>query len=131
MIGLSLPAWNLWLQYRRQIKKPLRAASIELAQKRMAALGERQMEAVEHSIANGYTGLFAPKSAKKIVSKLDADKAEMEALTQRARNIGFRDPLQGEDVISYRMLVARAEEKDYWNRRKGPTPISQLLKGAM
>lgn len=64
--GLDPGAWEQWSVYREKIKKPIRDASIEAAQKAMAKLGDRQAEAVEHSMANGYTGLFLPdrKTAK-------------------------------------------------------------------
>lgn len=58
--GLDPKAWDRWVEYRRGIKKPLREVSMESAQKQMAALGEMQMAAVEHTEANGWTGLRAP-----------------------------------------------------------------------
>lgn len=56
--GLDVAAWQRWAQYRAQIKKPLRQASIEAAQKALAKHGERQSTVVEQSIANGWQGLF-------------------------------------------------------------------------
>jgi hypothetical protein len=54
--GLDVAAWEQWQAYRK-----LKPKSFLAAQKKMAELGPLQMAAVEHSIANGYTGLFAPK----------------------------------------------------------------------
>lgn len=54
--GLDVAAWNQWQEYRK-----LKPKSFLAAQKKMVELGALQMAAVEHSIANGYTGLFAPK----------------------------------------------------------------------
>ena len=62
--GLDAEAWSRWLAYRQEIKKPLKSASLVPAQKEMAKLGNRQMAAVEHSMANGWTGLFAPDAKK-------------------------------------------------------------------
>lgn len=130
MFGLDIAAWDMWVSYRKAIKKPLRQASFALAQKRLAALGPQQMDAVEHSIANGYTGLFAPKSAQKLVRKMNSDASEMLELRVRAEKVGFRIPYDGEDVIAYRMMVARAENDYYWNqRRKGATSTAELLGG--
>ena len=62
--GLDQQAWDLWMQYRREIKKALKPVSIPSAQRAMAALGAGQMAAVEHTKANGWTGLRAPESVK-------------------------------------------------------------------
>jgi hypothetical protein len=68
--GLDIKAWAEWEAYRKSIKKPISLASRIRAQEQMAKLGDRQSEAVAHSIANGWTGLFAPD--KKIESKGDS-----------------------------------------------------------
>lgn len=62
--GLNTKAWYEWEDYRRKIRKPLKPESIPAAQRKLAAIGSeaKQAEAVEHSIANGYIGLFAPRS---------------------------------------------------------------------
>lgn len=60
--NLDQKAWLLWSEYRKEIKKPIKPASEKTAMKKMAELGEKQMEAVEYSIANGYQGLFTPRS---------------------------------------------------------------------
>jgi len=58
--GLDLNAWDRWISYRADIRKPLKQASIPAAQRKLAALGSDQAAAVENSIANGWTGLFTP-----------------------------------------------------------------------
>jgi hypothetical protein len=60
--GLDLKAWAAWVEYRSAIKKPIKPASMEAAAREMAALGSGQAAAVQHSIANSYQGLFAPKT---------------------------------------------------------------------
>lgn len=67
--GLNWGAWVRWLNYRSAIKKPIREASIEAAQKAMAKLGDQQLDAVEHSIASSYTGLFPPSGQKPVAKK--------------------------------------------------------------
>ena len=62
--GLNLEAWKQWIDYRKEIKKPLKPVSVKAAQKEMAKLGDDQIAAVEKSIANGWQGLFAPGKAK-------------------------------------------------------------------
>lgn len=56
--GLSPEAWEAWQGYRK-----LKKDSIPAAQRKLAKFGARQVEVVEHCIANGYKGLFAPTSA--------------------------------------------------------------------
>lgn len=67
--GLDLLAWERWVAYRSEIKKPIKPPSVDAAQKGMAALGADQMAAVEKSIANGWTGLFAPTGNQKVTPK--------------------------------------------------------------
>jgi hypothetical protein len=65
--GLDRAAWDTWLEYRRALKKPLREPSWCIAKRKMAELGKHQMAAVEHSIANGYQGLFAPRELQETI----------------------------------------------------------------
>jgi hypothetical protein len=130
MIGLNEEAWSAWLAYRKAIKKPLREFSWPLAQKRMAALGDLQMEAVNNSIANGYQGLFEPRKSKQDIDaekRKQREQIEMRELEARAVKVDFRSPIAGEDVGSYRALVERAETQVYYKRR-GLQPIGSLLK---
>lgn len=60
---LDFNAWNRWLDYRREIRKPLKPASIPAAQRKLAAMGPNQAQAVENSISNGWQGLFEPKES--------------------------------------------------------------------
>lgn len=57
--GLDLQAWGRWVAYRSEIKKPLRQMSIAAGQNQLSKHGDRQMQVVEQSIANGWQGLFA------------------------------------------------------------------------
>ncbi len=59
--GLDAVAWDRWLEYRRQIRKPLKPASIPAAQRKLAAFGADQSAVVEQSVANGWSGLFEVK----------------------------------------------------------------------
>jgi hypothetical protein len=71
--GLDHEAWAIWIDYRRAIRKPLQPASWPLAMKKMAAMGDDQMEAVENSIANGYQGLFAPNGKPDTTARLTVE----------------------------------------------------------
>lgn len=62
--GLDLQAWEQWVSYRKQLRKPLKQVSIPAAQKALAAFGSEQRATVERSIANGWTGLFVRDQKK-------------------------------------------------------------------
>ncbi len=64
--GLDVNAWEQWVAYRKQIRKPLKPASIPAAQRKLAAMGADQARAVEESIANGWQGVFPPKSQQSV-----------------------------------------------------------------
>jgi hypothetical protein len=59
--GLNVEAWEIWLDYRKKIKKKLHEVSWPLAQRKLARFGIDQMAVVEQSIENGWQGLFALK----------------------------------------------------------------------
>lgn len=59
--GLDLEVWRRWLAYRAQIRKPIKAASMTEAMKKLAAFGADQAAVVAQSIAQGWQGLFALK----------------------------------------------------------------------
>lgn len=61
-IGLDETAWARWVQYRRDIRKPIKPASMLAAQQKLAGFGPDQSAIVEQSIANGWQGLFEMKS---------------------------------------------------------------------
>lgn len=56
--GLDAVAWDVWFTYRREIRKPLKPASIPAAQRKLAAFGKDQSAVVDQSVAQGWTGLF-------------------------------------------------------------------------
>jgi hypothetical protein len=60
--GLDLQAWARWVEYRTEIRKPIKTVSREAAAQEMARLGDMQAAAVQNSIANGYQGLVPPKA---------------------------------------------------------------------
>lgn len=55
-------AWIRFVDYRKQIRKPLKPASILAAQRKLAAFGTDQAAVVEQTIANGWQGLFDLKT---------------------------------------------------------------------
>jgi hypothetical protein len=61
--GLDLQAWERWETYKREIRKPIKPASLLAAQRKLAGFGSDQAAVVEQSIAQGWTGLFALKES--------------------------------------------------------------------
>jgi len=55
---LDPEAWERWEKYRREIRKPIKPASVLAAQQKLAGFGADQAAVVENSIANSYQGLF-------------------------------------------------------------------------
>lgn len=135
VLGLNTEAWKLWVGYRKSIRKALKPASIELAQKKLASFGDQQMAAVENSIANGWTGLFPPpkeKAAFKQQLNTQRQDRDFEELKTRATRVGFRQPRENEDLLGYKTLVERAEHQAAMARLEKkasePTPILSLLR---
>jgi hypothetical protein len=58
-------AWNDWKQHRIELKKKLTPTSTRQQFKTLEAMGEdRAIAAINHSIGNGWTGIFEPASTK-------------------------------------------------------------------
>ena len=58
-------AWSEWIAYRRESKKPLKVVSQQKQLKQWADRGSaRFVAAINHSIAQGYQGLYEPKSGE-------------------------------------------------------------------
>lgn len=56
-------AWADWEQHRREKKKPLTPTSLKKQFGELAAMGEaRAIAALDHSIKNGWTGIFEPEA---------------------------------------------------------------------
>lgn len=62
--GVDADAWSRWLDYRKQIRKPLKQVSMPAAQRELAAFGSDQAAVVEQSVAHGWQGLFPLKTAR-------------------------------------------------------------------
>lgn len=56
--GLDPAAWERWVAYRQEIRKPIKSASIAAAQRALAKYGTQQAGVVEQSISQGWQGLF-------------------------------------------------------------------------
>ena len=63
-----LSSWGDWVLHRGEIKKPLTPTASKLALRKLEKLGhDRAVAAIQHSIANGWQGIFEPdgKASKK------------------------------------------------------------------
>lgn len=60
--NLEVETWERWFRYRSEIRKPIKAASMEAAMHKLAEFGKDQGAVVEQSIANGWQGLFPLKN---------------------------------------------------------------------
>lgn len=58
-------AWEDWIQHRKEKKKLLTPTSTKLQLQALEDMGvERAIKAIDHSIAQGYTGIFEPDQRK-------------------------------------------------------------------
>jgi len=57
-------AWSTWLRHRKEIGHPLTPTAMSRQLSKLKAMGEaRAIATIEHSVANGWQGLFEPKPA--------------------------------------------------------------------
>lgn len=63
--GLNQEAWSLWVDHRREIKKPIRPHALKDAAEELAKLGDQQLATVKRSRANGWQGLFPERTPPK------------------------------------------------------------------
>jgi hypothetical protein len=55
-------AWQSWIDYRKELKKPLKDATVTAQWKEFLVWGEaKSISSIEQSIKNGWQGLFEPK----------------------------------------------------------------------
>jgi hypothetical protein len=59
--GVNLEALDRWIGYRAERKPAIKTISLRAAAEELATFGDQQAAVVQHSIANGYQGLIAPK----------------------------------------------------------------------
>lgn len=129
--GLNQKAWDQWLKYRNQGRRKLNPMSQERQAKKLESFGEHQLLVVEQSIERGWTGLFPlPKKQMQELEKnargAERDKRLFAELRSRAEKIGFRMPVNGEELSLYRMLVERAEHLS-WQQRRGLRSVGEIL----
>lgn len=132
VMGLNSEAWSKWFAYKKQLHKKFVPASVEAAQKKLAAFGEHQMLVVERSIENGWSGLFPlPKTVLADLEKAKRNDAkrlrDLADLAVRAAQVGFRQPFAGEDPIGYGTLVERAEHQAWVKKRTRAVSIAELV----
>ena len=55
-------AWFSWIDYRKEIKKPMKPTTIDAQWRQFILWGEQKsIDSIKQSITNGWTGLFEPK----------------------------------------------------------------------
>ena len=83
-------AWSKWKTHRKEKKSPLTPTSTAQQLKTLATMGKaRAIEAILHSIGNGYTGIFPPK--EQTTGPTNQPKALDLSNNRRARSTANRD----------------------------------------
>lgn len=103
--GLDEKAWGRWVVYREEIRKPIKPASLEAAQKQLASFGQDQSAVVERSIANGWQGLFPLTQGGKVNGFPQSDDDWM----AKGREMGIHAK-PGESMKSYTARIKTAME---------------------
>jgi len=84
---------EMFVQHRKELKKPLTQTALELNIRKLEKMerdGINVIEAIEHSIASGYQGIFpAPKSKAPWVDARDVKRKKGEQLQAALHNQGF------------------------------------------
>jgi hypothetical protein len=58
-----LSRWSAWIKHRSEIRKPVTYTAAEKQLRQLSSWGlERAIAAIDHSIANGWQGIFEPKA---------------------------------------------------------------------
>ena len=82
-------AWSNWQQHRKEIKKPLTFTSAKQQIQKLSQMGaNRAIEAIKHSIMNGWQGIFEPKPQHN-------RKAPEKSFLQELEEVDFSDVLGG------------------------------------
>lgn len=111
--GLDAFAWTRWREY-RLTNKPIKPASMQAAALKLAKFGEAQGIVVENSIAEGYQGLFEPRTngaagKPQTAAPRSVNTAEWAEAKTRAAAIAFREPWPHESSSAYMQAVKSAE----------------------
>lgn len=70
---LAVEVWEKWVQHRKQIGKTMTGLSVEQFLTKLVAYreeGYEPLEVIDHSIAGGYQGLYAPTRSKSNTTKM-------------------------------------------------------------
>ena len=79
-------AWAEWENHRRHLRKPLTPEAVKRQHKKLAAWGEaRAIAALNHSIENGWTGVFEPGGDKAAASNPQVPTTEPAIVTEVKR----------------------------------------------
>jgi len=70
---LNTEAWEMWVAYRKRIKKPLKPANYPWTQNGLAKFGKDQMAVVQQSMEREYQGLFPLKEDVSVVDPASFD----------------------------------------------------------
>jgi len=86
--GLEIDQFDRWIEYRKQRKPAIKPASYLALAKELTSFAEQQATVVQHSIANGYQGLFPPKTNGASVTTLKPRTTRFEQAMQALGDTG-------------------------------------------
>ena len=75
--------WTAWIAHRKEIKKPLTPTSIGQQLRKLSEWGlSRAIEAIRHSIANGWQGIFEPPSNRVLNRQSNRDETILKQIQE-------------------------------------------------
>lgn len=81
---LDQPTWDLWLQHRREKKSPVTPTSAAQIFKKYSGRPAEFIRDVQHSISNGWTGLFEAREVAPQSKIAPQSGSDIEAIAKRA-----------------------------------------------
>lgn len=80
--------FNRWIKYKKEKKSSYTEAGLSQLLKQWEGKTDKELEeAINHSIANNYQGLFAPKKSVELTEKKGKFQTNLENISQAAQNI--------------------------------------------
>lgn len=80
--------FNRWIKYKKEKKSSYTEAGLSQLLKQWEGKTDQELEeAINHSIANNYQGLFAPKKSVELTEKKGKFQTNLENISQAAQNI--------------------------------------------
>ncbi len=106
-------AWHQWREHRSQLKKSMTALAESKALEKLVPIGmERAVAAINHSIANGWQGIFEPNNAAPMAgSQSSTSRMQANGDTSRTAMQEHSQKVLGAKLAEHQERLARREKR--------------------